>query len=265
MDINTLRILGCGSSGGVPLITGNWGDCNPNNPRNRRMRSSVLIQSGGKNILIDASPDVRAQLLDARISSIDAVIITHAHADHCHGMDELRHFFIQNQTPIPLFSDGKTLQTLKHRFGYMFTTQHAIYPAHFEAYEVTPNRSIDHGVLKALPYPILPFYQDHGPSQTLGIRMGNIAYSTDVKGFPGESLPYLCNLDLWVVDCLRYHEHPSHAHFELTRTWIETYQPKRALLTHMSEFLDEQDLSQKCAEITCSDVRPAYDGMCVLF
>lgn len=261
MSHGSVRILGCGSSGGVPLITGNWGHCNPTHPRNNRTRPSILIQYAGKNILVDASPDVRQQLLRAQIQTIDALIITHAHADHCHGMDDLRQIFLHQGRAIPVFSDDITLARLQHMFNYMFETKHPIYPAYFEAHTITPGQPLDHVMLHDVPVPIIPFTQHHGHQRSLGVRFGNCAYSTDVNDFPTKSHSYLQNLDLWIVDCLRYHAHPTHAHFDLTCAWIHQFQPKRAVLTHMSEFLDYDDIAQKCKSMSICAVQPGYDGM----
>ncbi len=246
-----IHVLGCGSSGGVPLISGNWGRCNPDNPKNRRTRTSILVQVKEKNILIDASPDLREQLLRIGVNTIDAVLITHAHADHCHGLDELRQIFFHQQKKIPVYAEAVTLEKVQSMFSYMFISTHPIYPEYLTGHAIRP------GTFMVDDLPITMFEQSHGYQQTSGFKIGSMAYSTDVKSFPKESEIYLKNLSLWIVDCLRYEEHHTHAHFELTMDWIKQFQPKRAILTHMCERIDYDDIFSRCPE----NVTPAYDRM----
>ena len=246
-----IKILGCGSSGGVPLISGNWGACDPNNPKNHRTRSSIVVQVDGQNILIDTSPDLRQQLLRASINTIDAVILTHAHADHLHGIDELRHIFFHQKKKIPIYADGKTLEKVLHAFSYMFQPTDSFYPAFLEAHPIE-SETINIGKTT-----IHIFDQEHGHQRSSGIKIGNMAYSTDVKSFPERSKKYLHNLDLWIVDCLRYEPHHTHAHFDITMGWIEGFKPKIAILTHLSEQMDFEELTKKLP----TPVEVAFDTM----
>jgi len=251
-----VTILGCGGSGGVPLINGSWGRCDPANPRNRRRRVSVLVEQGDSTILIDTSPDLRAQFLDADVKRLDAVLYTHEHADHCHGIDELRALgHDRDGVPIPAYGTAETLDLLKHRFRYIFEQ-----PAGGSGTLYRP-------LLQAVPMngafaigdvPVTPFVQDHGfGATTTGYRVGRMAYSTDVVGLDDAAFAVLTNLDLWIVDCLRYEPHPTHAHFELTLSWIERARPKRAVLTHLNHTLDYDELRSRCPP----GVEPGYDGM----
>jgi phosphoribosyl 1,2-cyclic phosphate phosphodiesterase len=244
-----VRILGCGTSGGVPRIGNVWGACDATNPKNRRRRVSVLIQTHGQNILIDTSPDLREQLLDAGVSHLDAVLYTHDHADHTHGIDDLRGVFHHRGSPTPAYMDARTYEILSQRFGYAFTGRDG-YPATVEP------RLID-GPFHVGALPITPFRQIHGPIHSLGFRAGGFAYSTDLNDIPPESEQHLHGLDLWVVDCLRREPHPTHAHLALTLSWIARFKPKRGVLTHMDKDLDYNAL---LAELPAG-VEPAYDGL----
>ena len=246
-----VRLLGSGSSGGVPLITGDWGACNHDHPKNRRTRTSALFQVGGMNILVDASPDLRGQLLDAKVDRIDAVILTHAHFDHMAGLDELRQIYFKHRKPIPVYADKGTLEEVMHSFSYLFETKDSFYAPFLEAHCVE-GESITIGNID-----VHLFEQLHGHQRSSGIRMGNVAYSTDVKAFPEASQRYLKGLDLWFVDCLRDTPHGTHAHTELSLEWIEQYSPKQAILIHLSEHLDYEELSRRVPENT----HVGYDGM----
>ncbi len=249
-----VHILGCGSSGGVPLISGNWGQCNPENPKNRRTRASILVQLAGKNILIDTSPDLRQQLLRAKVNTIDAVLLTHAHADHCHGLDELRQIFFHQGDKIPIYADTVTLQKVQTMFSYMFFSPDSFYPDYLVGHAIEEETiAIIDGVTVVL------FEQLHGHQRSSGFRIDNMAYSTDVKHFPWPSERHLENLDLWIVDCLRYEEHQTHAHFDLAMRWVEKYKPRKTILTHMCEHLDYDDLLSRCPQ----GVTPAFDGMVI--
>lgn len=261
-----IRILGCGSSAGVPLIYGHWGDCDPNHPKNRRSRSSILLQDKDKHLLIDASPDLRQQLLRENIQHIDAVLMTHAHADHCLGLDELRQIFFHQQRKIPVFADPSTMETLCHRFSYMFHQTNAAYPSYLESLP------LDDTALSLGTLYIKAFDQDHGHQKSTGYKVksphGTFAYSTDVLRFPETAHQHLYNLDLWIVDCLRYHPHPTHAHFDQTMAWVKMFQPRHVVLTHMSEYLDFDDLSKRCNDALgnlpqTKTITPAWDGMMI--
>jgi phosphoribosyl 1,2-cyclic phosphate phosphodiesterase len=245
-----ITILGCGSSGGVPLITGDWGSCNPNNPKNHRRRASILVQVGEYNILIDASPDLRQQLLEAKIDRIDAVLYTHAHADHILGTDELRQIYLKYRQIIPFYADEVTLDFLKTAFGY------AIHPKD-ENYSAFLKPNLIEGPFTFQQIPIIPFLQHHGHQTSLGYRIDKIAYSTDFHTLPESSLDILDNLDLWIVDCLKYEPHPTHTHFDHTMNLIERLKPKKAILTHMTQWLDYDHLKSQLPP----HIEPAFDGM----
>ncbi len=245
-----VRILGCGTSGGVPRIGNRWGACDPANPKNRRSRVSILVEEADHRILIDTSPDLRQQLLDADVQDIDAVFWTHDHADHTHGLDDLRGLMhLRDGRSMPCYSDAGTLASLRKRFGYVFHGSHDYRPS-AEARELE-------GPVQVGPMTVVPFVQDHGPVTSLGFRIGRMAYSTDVIGFPPESEPLLDGLDLWIVDCLRPEPHPTHAHLDMTLGWIERYKPGSAVLTHMDISMDYETLKQQLP----AGVEPAYDGM----
>lgn len=253
-----VTVLGCGGSGGVPLIGGIWGSCNPANPRNRRRRVSVHVEGAGSSILVDASPDLRAQLLDAEIKHLDAVLFTHDHADHCHGIDDLRFLRPDSKAPpLQAWATPRTLDALKERFGYIFRQNEVgsgvLYRPFLEAHSVTGRFAI--GAL-----PVTPFEQSHGlGSVTTGYRIGRMAYSTDVVALNDEAFSVLAGLDLWIVDCLRFEPHPTHAHFDLTMSWVERVKPKRTLLTHLNHMIDYDVLAERCPP----GVEPAYDGLSV--
>lgn len=251
-----VTVLGCGSSGGVPLINGSWGNCNPDNPRNHRRRVSILIEQAGRRLLIDTSPDLRLQMLDAAVDSLDAVLFTHEHADHCHGLDDLRAFAFQ-QGPIPAFMSAETQASLAQRFGYALKSQSkatGLYRA------ILDDRVIDLNAFEAAEIRVIPFLQDHGMGQTtLGYRVGGFAYSTDLIDLPEESWKKLLGLDLWIVDCLQEKPHPTHLHLEQTLQWIKKIQPRQAILTHMNHSLDYDWLLANCPK----GVQPGYDGLTI--
>ena len=253
-----VTVLGCGSSGGVPLINGEWGRCNPNNPKNRRRRVSVLVEQGDTTVLIDTSPDLRAQFLDAGVRRLDAVLYTHDHADHCHGIDELRAFgHVRCDVPIPAYGTAETMALLRQRFGYIFEQ-----PAGGSGslYRPLLQAQIINGPFTIGNVPVVPFVQDHGfGTTTTGFRLGRMAYSTDVVGLDDAAFAVLTGLDLWIVDCLRYEPHPTHAHFDLTLSWIGRAKPRRAILTHLNHVLDYDDLASRCPP----GVEPGYDGLTV--
>lgn len=245
-----IRILGCGASGGVPLITGEWGSCNPNNPKNRRRRASVLVQTKGRNILIDTSPDLRMQLLDAEVDNIDLVLYTHDHADHVNGLDDLRQIYVKHRQPIPVYADHGSLNRLRKSYRYALVTLDPQYPAFLEGRELED--VIDFDGIK-----IIPYLQYHGHRSSFGFRIGDFAYSTDLVELPEESYETLQGLKVWVVDCLRDEPHLSHSHVEQTLKMIKKVKPQEAILTHMTHHLDYDDINAR----TPPHVTPAYDGM----
>ena len=246
-----VTILGCGTSSGVPRIGNDWGVCDPNEPRNRRRRCSILVRSQGVNIVVDTSPDFREQCLDADLNSLDAVLYTHAHSDHVNGIDDLRAFMHLNQAPVPAYADAQTMSSLEKHFGFIFTGSRG-YPPICEARLVN-------GPFEVAGLPVRPFRQRHGNIETLGYRFGDVAYSTDLNELTDQALECLQDLDVWIVDALRPQPHPTHTHLAQTLSWIEELKPKRAILTHMTWEMDYRIL---CDELP-DGVEPAYDGLTI--
>jgi phosphoribosyl 1,2-cyclic phosphate phosphodiesterase len=257
----TLTILGCGSSGGVPRIGNHWGRCDPANPRNHRRRCSVLVRrigpSGETRVLIDTSPDLRQQMLDEGVGSIDGVLYTHEHADHTHGIDECRSFFLNSRRRVPVWADEVTGAMLTTRFGYCFySAPGSDYPPILDLNRIVPDEPVEisgaGGVIAALPFEL-----EHGNIRALGFRIGGVAYTPDVNGIPERSLGYLSGLELWVVDALRRDPHPSHFSLAETLAWIERLRPRRAVLTNLHIDMDFATLAKELPV----GVEPAYDGM----
>ena len=257
-----VTILGCGGSGGVPLIGPGWGDCNPNNPKNRRTRVSILVQQDETNIICDSSPDFRAQALAADINHLDAVLYTHDHADHTQGIDDLR--FVRSKDKsianrVPAYGTDDTLGTLQTRFGYAFQ-QNTTGSGHLYKPFIEPRLVRYQEAFDIFGIRIMPYLQEHGfGSSTTGYRIGNIAYSTDCVEMPEESLQHLRDLDLFVVDCLRFEPHVTHAHFDKAMSWVEMLKPKHTVLTHMNHFTDYDAVKARCP----AGVEPAYDGLVI--
>lgn len=248
-----VTILGCGTSGGVPRIGNDWGACDPNEPKNRRRRCSILVRNKETQVLIDTSPDVRQQLLDAEVDRLDAVVWTHEHADQCHGIDELRVLAIRHRQRVNVWGDKKTLDILKYRFDYCFEQLDGNpYPA------ILSDNLID-GPFSIGDIDFLPFDQDHGSITSLGFRMGPIGYSNDLVNLSDEGFEILAGVDTWIVDAMRYTPHPTHVNLETALKWIERLNPRRAVLTNMHVDLDYQTL---CRELP-DGVEPAYDGMVI--
>jgi len=251
-----VTVLGCGSSNGVPHIGDRWGDCDPMDPRNRRSRPSVLVETdGGTTILIDTSPDLREQLLAARVERLDAVLWTHAHADHVHGIDDLREVCRLMDAPVRVFALAGHLAEISGRFGYAFEPLPEGHGYYRPVLDATP---ID-GPFTVGDVSVGPFVQDHGWTSTLGFRVGGFAYSTDVMRLDEEAFARLSGTDTWIVDCVRREPHPVHSHLEQTLQWIDRVRPRRAYLTHMGNTLDYASLA---AELP-SGVLPAHDGLVV--
>ncbi|WP_439533377.1 MBL fold metallo-hydrolase [Polymorphobacter sp.] len=255
-----VTILGCGTSSGVPRLggpdgAGDWGLCDPTNPRNRRRRVSILIDHQGTRLLVDTGPDLREQLLAARIAHLDGVFLTHDHADHCHGIDDLRPLFHAMRRPVDVWASPATWSVLRQRFAYVFEGAPG-YPPTAHAHTLADPLQIGAITITAFP-------QLHGDIESTGLRFEAdgkaIAYSTDVKAFDTRADAALADLDLWVVDALRRPPHPTHSHLEQTLDWINRYRPARALLTHMDQSMDYAALT---AELP-PHVAPAYDGLVV--
>ncbi|MEA3012396.1 MAG: phosphoribosyl 1,2-cyclic phosphate phosphodiesterase [Sphingomonadales bacterium] len=248
-----IRILGCGTSSGVPRVGNDWGQCDRAEPRNRRRRASILVGYGETRILVDTSPDLREQLLDADVSDIEAVIWTHDHADHCHGIDDLRQLYFSRRRPVAGYAREEALDLLQRRFGYAFEGKGG-YPA-----VVEPNLLPTHINLGGIS--VRAVDQPHGPITSAGLRFEaggiSIGYSTDFNALTDDMAAMFEGLDLWVVDALRRRPHPTHPHLADTLEWIRALAPKRAVLTHMDNSMDYGALA---AELPAG-VEPGFDGM----
>lgn len=257
-------ILGCGSSGGVPRITGEWGACDPQNPKNRRTRCSLLVRQstpqGTTQLLVDSSPDLREQLLRAGATRLDGVLYTHDHADQTHGIDDLRAIAYQQRARLKVWMDAATQRTLFARFGYCFETPpNSDYPPILAAQRIGEKLAPIHvsgagGTIEAQP-----FAQLHGRSPSLGFRFGDVAYSSDLHELPPQSQAQLKGLRCWIVDALRYQPHPSHLHLDKALALIAALKPQRAVLTNLHIDMDYASLRQRLPP----HVEPAYDGMIV--
>jgi phosphoribosyl 1,2-cyclic phosphate phosphodiesterase len=232
-----VTILGCGPSWGVPKIGGDWGRCDPANPKNRRRRAGLVVQDSGVTILVDTPPDLREALLASDIGRIDAVIFTHAHADHLHGIDDLRVPSWGLGRAIPAYGSAATFAAIRARFGYTIegvrdpNASGYYYQPILEAHEVADR-------FEAAGVPVTAFHQAHGRTPSLGFRFGRFAYSTDVAALDDSAFAALDGVEFWMVDCLRREPHPTHSHLAQTLGWIERVGPARAVLTHMDESLD---------------------------
>ncbi len=255
-------VLGCGSSPGVPRIIGDWGDCDPANPRNRRTRTAAMVErvaedGGVTRVVIDTGPDFRAQMLASKVDRIDAVAYTHPHADHIHGIDDLRGYWLEQRRLIDIHADAQTLTRLKQAFGYCFETPPGgSYPPIVRAHLIDPPAPFtiegEGGDLTLEPLP-----QIHGDIHSLGFRVGRLAYCPDVSGFPPATAERLRGLDVLIVDALQYRGHPSHFSLSEALEWIERLKPGRAVLTHMHTPLDYATVAAETPDY----VEPAYDGM----
>jgi len=250
-----IRILGCGSSGGVPLIGCKCAVCTSGNPRNKRTRVSVVVEHEGTRVLVDASPDLRQQFLAADLSVVDAVILTHGHADHVHGLDELRSVNHHRNAQLDLWAAPDCLAEVQRRFAYAFDPPS---PSGIWYLPSLVPQPID-GPFQVGNLRIEPFWQDHGMSRdpVLGFRFGKFAYSTDVKEMPEPAFAALAGIEVWVVDCLSERPNPAHSHLEQTLRWIERVGPRRAILTHMNHSVEYDAWADRLP----SGVEPGYDGL----
>jgi phosphoribosyl 1,2-cyclic phosphate phosphodiesterase len=257
----TLTILGCGSSAGVPRPALGWGACDPSNPKNRRRRCSLLAERtashGTTRVVIDTSPDLREQLIDADVDHIDAVFLTHEHADQTHGIDDLRSVVMHQRRRIPVYLNQSTAKDIMHRFSYCF-----ISPAGSDYPPILTQHAIEAGETQAVEgkggeLRLAAFLVQHGNIPALGYRIGRSAYTPDLSDIPEASWGALEDLDLWIVDGLRYAAHPSHFSVNDALAWIERFKPKRAVITNMHADLDYEVLRQSLPD----NVVPAYDGM----
>jgi phosphoribosyl 1,2-cyclic phosphate phosphodiesterase len=258
----TFTILGCGSSMGVPRVALGWGACDPTNPKNRRRRCSLLVervnaQGHRTRVLVDCSPDLRLQLLDAEVDWLDGVLITHEHADHTHGIDDLRPLFVHKRRRVDIYLDEPTSRTMHARFAYCFAT-----PPGSDYPPIATEKRLIAGEQVTIEgeggsIDVVPVLQDHGDIPSLGFRFGNVAYSADIKGLPLHSLSALAGLDVWIVDALRKTPHPSHFNLDEALQWIARVKPKRAILTNLHTDMDYAALRAHLPPV----VEPAYDRM----
>jgi len=257
----TITILGCGSSGGVPRVGNDWGACDPMDSRNRRRRCSILVEKMRGDartvVLVDTSPDLREQFLDARVERLDGILMTHAHADHTHGIDDVRPLVIKMRRRIDVYMDDYTTSELRAKFGYIFESPPGSnYPPLLNEKPLTPGVSCaiagPGGVIEALP-----FVLDHGDINALGFRFGDVAYTPDLRAVPDGSLDSLRDLDVWIIDALRYTSHPSHLTVAEALALIARLKPRRAILTNLHTDLD---FARLAAELP-PHVEPAFDGM----
>lgn len=258
----SFTILGCGSSGGVPRIGNDWGECDPSNPRNARQRCSIFVQktdaAGNEtNVLIDTSPDIRNQLNGNNVAKLDGVLYTHPHADHIHGIDDLRAVAIMTRERVNVWADEPTSSMLIKRFGYCFETPNGSdYPPILNLNPLVAGQDVQiDGPGGSITF--TPFRVHHGRIDALGFRVGNVAYTPDVNGIPDESLATLQDLEVWVVDALRRTPHPSHWMLSETLDWLEKINPKRALITNMHVDLDYEFVDKNTPE----NVTPCHDGL----
>ena len=257
-------ILGCGSSMGVPRVGLGWGACDPNNPKNRRRRCSLLVEKIAEDgrttrLLVDTTPDLRDQLLGAGVEKLDGVLYTHEHADHTHGIDDLRALFVRHRRAVDVYCDDVTSQRLHASFGYCFHTPvGSQYPPTLREHRLVAGQAIEiTGEGGAIS--VLPMLQNHGDIASLGFRFGSLAYSADIKALPPESLPLMAGLDVWIVDALRHDPHPSHMNLAESLDWIKRVGTKRAVLTNLHSDLDYEALRAQLPP----HVEPGFDGMVI--
>ena len=270
-------ILGCGSSGGVPRVggpdgRGDWGGCDPGEPKNRRRRCSLLVERSHPaddfarqsvtSAVIDTSPDFREQMLDAGVARVDAVVLTHDHADQTHGLDDLRAFAIRTRKRIPVWLDRSTAGGVIDRFRYCFEqAPGSWYPAILDERALPAPGAAFTISGPAGDIPMTPFFQHHGPVNSLGFRIGDLAYSSDVNGLPEDSFEILDGVQTWIVDALQIAPHGTHANLEMTLRWIDRVKPTRAILTNLHVTMDYRTLAQSLPR----GVEPAFDGLAVEF
>jgi len=251
-----VTILGCGGAAGTPAIGCGWGNLDSKNPKNNRLRSSILVENGDTCILVDTSPDLRQQLLNTGVERLDAVLYTHYHADHLHGIDDLRQINRSMNAAIDMYADVDTINTIKKRFGYVLKPLAADSKTHFKP-TLNPHTLSNGDQLTIGDVDIHAFVQDHGYCKTLGFRFGSIAYSTDVVKMPDDAFKILDGVDTWIIGALVDRPHPTHAHVDKALSWMERISPRRGILTHMGFNFDYEALKSRLPE----HVEPAFDGM----
>ncbi|SCA55181.1 putative Metal-dependent hydrolase [Candidatus Terasakiella magnetica] len=251
-----ITILGCGPSGGVPGIGPYWGACDPENPKNRRLRPSILVQDDTLSLLVDTSPDLRQQLLSVDYGHLDAVLYTHGHADHLHGIDDLRSINRQQNEALDIYLNQETLDDISQRFGYVLDPLAEGADVFYKPVLV-PHVVQTGQVFSVNETEVMPIVQDHGYCETIGFRIGDFAYSTDVVNMPEESFELLKGIKVWVIGTLIDTPHTTHADVDKALRWIERIAPQRAFLTHLGSGLDYNALTAKLPD----HVRPCYDGL----
>lgn len=250
-----VTILGCGGAGGVPLIGNNWGACDPDEPKNMRTRVSILVQEDETTLLVDTSPDMRQQLLRSELKDLDAILYTHAHADHSHGIDNIRSLNWMTRKPMPIYASQETMEELKFRFSYIFeerSPETLFYRPSVEPHLIEKEMQIGSIAIKT-------FDQYHGKVTSTGYRFNDFGYTTDAGQLDDEAFEILKGVKVWVLDAIREKPHHTHAHVDMALEWIERLKPERAFLTHMDHTLDYATLKKKLPE----GVEPAYDGLVI--
>ncbi|MGH7022448.1 MAG: MBL fold metallo-hydrolase [Caulobacteraceae bacterium] len=254
-------ILGCGSSAGTPRADGAWGACDPADPRNRRSRCSLMVRRRGEGgpettVIVDAAPEFRLQTNAAGVKRLDALLLTHDHADQCHGIDDIRGFAIAQRARIACWADEATAESLRRRFSYIFRGE-GPYPAIADLHPTPPHETVFAIDGPSGPIPVVTFEQDHGSVSSLGYRFGGLAYSSDVVELPEASFQALDGVEVWILDALRYTPHPTHAHVDKALSWIERVRPRQAILTNLHIDLDYAELAARLPP----GVVPAHDGL----
>lgn len=250
-----VTVLGCGTSSGVPQIGCTCAVCRSPDPRNRRRRCSILIETQGARLLVDTGPDLRQQCLDAGIATIDGLLYTHAHADHVHGIDDLRAINNNLMAPIPAYAHVSVFARIRERFPYVFEGgggTHGWWRPEITAYPVE-------GRFRVRGVEVVAFPQRHGRGVSWGFRVGRFAYSTDTDGLDERAFAALKGVEVWIVDALRDRPHPSHAHLELALQWIDRVSPSQAYLTHMNHEVDYADWAARLP----AGALPAHDGLTI--
>ena len=253
-----ITILGSGGSSGTPAIDWGWGRCDPADVRNRRTRPSILMEDGATRILVDSPPDLREQLLAARVSTLSAVLYTHAHADHLHGIDDLRAINRSLNAPLDVYTDANTLEVIRTRFGYVLEPLNEGARFYYKP-TLLPHEIKDGDLFSIGAISITAFAQDHGFSTTLGFRFGPVAYTTDVVDLSVEAFDLLAGVRVWIIGTLVDHPHSTHCDVDKALTWIERIGPERAVLTHLGNNLDYATLAARLPP----GVVPAHDGMTI--
>jgi len=252
-----ITVLGCGSSSGTPSIEAGWGKCDPNNPKNRRLRPSILVEDKSKTLLIDTSPDLREQLLTANIQHIDAVLYTHAHSDHLHGIDDLRGVNRRMNAAIPVYGDCKTLETIKTRFPYVFEPLAKDTLIYYKS-TLDPKIEIKHGeTFTAAGFDVTAIDQDHGYMNSMGFRIGDFAYSTDLISMHEDGFDMLNGIKVWMLGTFSDKPHPTHLDVNRALEWIKRVKPERAYFTHLGFYLDYKKLQAELPD----NVFVSYDGL----